>query len=495
MSEIELSRINETSYLNADNAGRYRAIMRVFYHADERMRNSLYQEDVLGLLRDEFPFYQDLDLSLLKQDLAQLVTWGNLEAVQDPKHVYTIAEYKNKRFRYSITPAAVEVERMVWRLENLQLQSSSLSSNYFLRLENQLKDMDKIPSMNETKVNDWWKLLMGDFRSMYDNYRDYLREFYSGSGEKILKSVEFVIHKDRFVAYLRDFILQLQPHTDRIAALLRRVDEAQKKTMLERIVQCQLNIPHLQTSQNDSYENDLRAQVFASWDSLEHWFLEKNGQPSESLRILNVTNDIIEKIIQNAALIVQLQNHRLSRQSEYARWIDLFDHCASLEDAHCLSAFLFGAKETRHFATNDDRSTDSINVSTKEEEPFVYLLSSHSRTNKIRSERGVYTENRLFQQQRREEYLIRMQKNREEIHQYIHDHRLVISEIGDVISTDLRQMILGWITNANMSAEKRSHTEYGQRYRLLREEGECILHCEDGDLTMPRYILVFEGDE
>lgn len=144
MSELELSRINETSYLNADNASRYRAIMRVFFHADERMRNSLYQEDVLGLLRDEFPFYQDLDPSLLKQDLAQLVTWGNLEAVQDPKHVYTIAEYKNKRFRYSITPAAVEVERMVWRLENLQLQSSSLSSNYFLRLENQLKELEHV---------------------------------------------------------------------------------------------------------------------------------------------------------------------------------------------------------------------------------------------------------------------------------------------------------------------------------------------------------------
>lgn len=66
----------------------------------------------------------------------------------------------------------------------------------------------------------------------------------------------------------------------------------------------------------------------------------------------------------------------------------MFDHCASLEDAHCLSAFLFGAKEARHFATEDDRSTDSINVSTKEEEPFVYLLSSHSRTSRIRRERG-----------------------------------------------------------------------------------------------------------
>lgn len=427
MSEIELSRINETSYLNADNAGRYRAIMRVFYHADERMQNSLYQEDVLRLLKEEFTLYQDLDPSQLKQDLAQLVAWGNLEAVQDPKHVYTIAEYKNKRFRYSITPAAVEVERMVWKLENLRLQSSSLSSNYFVRLENQLKNMDQIPSMNETGVNDWWKLLMEDFRCMYDNYRDYLREFYSGNGEKILKSVEFVIHKDRFVAYLRDFIVQLQQQTDRIALLLRRLDENQKQKMLERIVQCQLNIPHLETAQDDTYEKDLRAQIFTSWDSLEHWFLSKNGQPSESLRILDVTNDIIEKIIQNAALIVQLQNHRLSRQSEYARWIDMFDHCASLEDAHCLSAFLFGAKEARHFATEDDRSTDSINVSTREEEPFVYLLSSHSRTSRIRSERGVYTENRLFQQQRREEYLVRMQENRKEINRYIHHHRLVIA--------------------------------------------------------------------
>lgn len=88
----QLSKISETSYLNADNAERYRAIMRVFYHADQHYSDSLYKEDIMRLLKEEFPQYNDLSMDQLKLDLAQLAEWKNLEAVQDPRHVYTIAE-------------------------------------------------------------------------------------------------------------------------------------------------------------------------------------------------------------------------------------------------------------------------------------------------------------------------------------------------------------------------------------------------------------------
>ena len=36
-----------------------------------------------------------------------------------------------------------------------------------------------------------------------------MREFYSGRAEKILKSVEFILHKDRFITYLKDFVQEI----------------------------------------------------------------------------------------------------------------------------------------------------------------------------------------------------------------------------------------------------------------------------------------------
>ena len=58
----------------------------------------------------------------LKQDLNALVEWKNLTPLQDPKRVYTIADYKNKQFRYSMSEYAVEVERLTVRLENFILE-------------------------------------------------------------------------------------------------------------------------------------------------------------------------------------------------------------------------------------------------------------------------------------------------------------------------------------------------------------------------------------
>lgn len=45
---------------------------------------------------------------------------------------------------------------------------------------------------------------------------------------------------------------------------------------------------------------------------------------------------------------------------------------------------------------------------------------------------------------------------------------------------------------ANMSSQKIGQTEFGQEYRLIQEEGTCVLRCEDGDLTMPAYIMEFK---
>ena len=41
----------------------------------------------------------------------------NLTPIQDPGKVYTIADYKNKQYRYTMSEYAVEIERLTVRLE------------------------------------------------------------------------------------------------------------------------------------------------------------------------------------------------------------------------------------------------------------------------------------------------------------------------------------------------------------------------------------------
>ena len=75
---------------------------------------------------------------------------------------------------------------------------------------------------------------------------------------------------------------------------------------------------------------------------------------------------------------------------------------------------------------------------------------------------------------------------------YIKDNKVVFSEIEEVLTEDIRNTFLQWIVQANMNSQKTGRTEYGQEYRLVRNEGNCELQCEDGKLTMPAYVLEFK---
>ena len=194
-----LEPIQETVYLSASNAPQYRLIMRIFFMEYEKMHFQLYKEDVLEFMR-EYPEFSDYSMEQLKIDLEVLVGWKNLTPIQDPRRVYTIAEYKNKQYRYTMSEFAVEVERMTIKLENLFMEGGSLSTNYFVRIENALGEMMSMYNKDLKTINEWWNNLQEDFKRLNRNYQDYLREFYSGNSEKLLKSVEFVIHKDRFIS-------------------------------------------------------------------------------------------------------------------------------------------------------------------------------------------------------------------------------------------------------------------------------------------------------
>ena len=217
-----LESIQETIYLSAGNAPQYRRIMRIFFTEYEKMHFQLYKEDVLDLLR-EYPEFSDYSMEQLKSDLEALVGWKNLTPIQDPKRVYTIAEYKNKQYRYTMSEYAVEIERMTVKLENLFMDSGNLSMNYFVRIENALNEMEQIDRQELKAVNEWWSNLQEDFKRLNQNYQDYLREFYSGKSDKMLKSIEFVIHKDRFISYLQEFVQQLQNKSIRIENIIEKL--------------------------------------------------------------------------------------------------------------------------------------------------------------------------------------------------------------------------------------------------------------------------------
>ena len=483
--------INETSYLSVQNAPVYRKIMRCFYREYEKMHFQLYKEDVFRLLKEDEAFDM-YSMEQLVLDLEALVKWKNLTPIQDPGKVYTIADYKNKQYRYTMSEYAVEIERLTVRLENLFLESGNLSMNFFVRLERSLDETESMENAELRTVNEWWQTLQEDFKRLNQNYQDYLRDFYSGKTEKLMKSVEFMVHKDKFIKYLNEFVQELQRHSKRMEQLLEKNTERMENMILERVVESELDIPHALLEMHGNAEPSVRENVYGKWHSLKNWFVDGQGQECEAKKVLKITSDIIRNIIQNAALIVQVQNWGISRKDDYKKFLELFLKCEDLGEAHKLSAHVFGVQQIEHYKTNYPREEDGINNSVYQEDPSMFLLKPHTRGYRERKDRTGFADKSLEKMAQRESYLRRAQRQKEVVLRYIREQKIRFAEIDEVVSEDTRTIFLQWIAQANMSSEKTGRTEYGQEYRLKKKEGSCVLKCEDGNLKMPDYILEFK---
>lgn len=486
-----LDAISETSYLSVPNAGIYRKIMRCFYQEYEKMHFRMYKEDIYTLLKADSAF-ADYTMTQLEADLDALVRWKNLTPLQDPGKVYTIADYKNKQYRYTMSEYAVEIERLTLRLENLFIESGNLSTNFFVRIEKSLEDAELMRNAELKDVYEWWNLLQEDFKRLNQNYQDYLRDFYSGRAERLMKSVEFVLHKDKFIKYLTEFVQQLQHHSKKIEKILQQQVPLMEEIVLEKVIRSEYEIPHAFAELHDNLESSIRANVMGKWESLKRWFIDSQEGECESQKVLKITNDIIRSIIQNAALIVQLQNWGISRKDDYQKFLRMFLKCENMDDAHRLSAHVFGIQQIQHFKTNSPREEQNINVSVYEEKPIEFYIKPHTRVYREKKDKRGFHDRTLEKMQYRMAYLQDVKKQEEIVKRYVKGNKIVFSDIKEPISAVTRNMFLQWITLANMNSQRIGQTEFGQKYRLIQEAGTCILKCEDGDLKMPAYIMEFK---
>ena len=144
ISEKTTKKFVEASYLSADNSHRYRVILRIAYNEYEKMKFWLYKEDIYKIIKSINGF-QEYTLDNLKQDLDSLEAWGNFLTMQDTGRAKTLEEFKNRKFRYQISPNTIELERTMIKLENIKENArGSLEISLIERFKNTILSMKKI---------------------------------------------------------------------------------------------------------------------------------------------------------------------------------------------------------------------------------------------------------------------------------------------------------------------------------------------------------------
>ena len=484
-----LENISETRYLSADNYMVYRTIMRIFYLEHQKMHYQMDRNTVLSLLREQqlFAQYTPEQLNL---DLQQLVKWGNLTPIQDPRKPRTIAEFKNRQFQYMMSQSAIEIERMTITLENLSTRTAGLSASPFRRIREDLYKAERLDELSIREVHAWWEDLQEDFQRLSQNHQDYLREFYGPGMEMQMKSVDFIAYKQHLVHYLEDFIQDLQRSAAQIGAQVDRFSPEQTAHILELVQRSELEIPRPQSEQTPNWKNELHARCQGVWQSLSDWFI---GSNSTAQQVLNVTNEVIRRAVQNAALLVQMENMGVSNKAELNHLLTLFAGFQSLDEAHRLSALVFGVQQTRHFSFTAIRETERVDLSTYDEPPFEHLLQPRTRSYKPRLDRSGFADKSAEKAAQRQKILEAEQALRQEVLGYIRNGILDLAALDSPVSPDVRTVFLSWVAAANLSPDHRGRTQYGQSYTLQkRGDQTCNLICTDGTLTMPNCVLIFE---
>ena len=483
--------LTEAKYLNADNVSRYRCIMRIFFENYEKLRYWLYQEDVYAQMIQD-PFFADYKPEQCQQDLAMLVEWKNLNTIQDTRKVSSIEEFKNKKFRYQMSEYSVEIERLVIRLENLFIEGASLEPTLLERIRINVARFPQMADEDTDKVYTWWTDLNNDFVRLNQNYQDYIRDLNSVKAEEMMHTKQFLVFKDRLVEYLRNFIKGLQRNVGVIEEDLRMLDAEVKQQVFEKIIRYELLIPRMDVEISREL---IEEKTKGRYQSIYDWFVSANGEENEAGKLFDATNEIIRRITRYAAQLSEKNAFGANRREEYRKVAELFLRCDDVQQAHRMSAMVFGIERPYHLKGDLVRETDSMNLGVYEEQPFSVMLKPRVRTYREKSSRSAIRESAEEKQKTRQRMMEQQKEDAKKLRELERDGRIDFDGLP-VIEAHVREILLKWLSDAMEDPAGAARTEDGRRYVLdmSGKKERCVIHCEDGNFTMPKLAIVFQEE-
>lgn len=492
-SDKILKPIMETSYLTAENAYRYRAIIRIMFQNYEKIQYWVYPGEVYNEIKKDERF-SNYTFDECKRDFQALENWQNVIAMQDTTHVRTLEEYKNRNFRYQLTEYTVEIERLTLRLENLSLEGASLEPSLLERIRKSFMELEEIVGDTDEALSSWWNTLNEQFIRLNQNYQDYIRTLNSADSEEMMKTTQFLIYKDSIIDYLRKFIHSLQLNTGIIEKSIQRLDEVKIKNVLERITNYEMTIFRLgqPVSQEQLFDH-----MLGRWQSIYDWFVGNNGKQSESNRIFDITNESVRKITRYASQISEVYGSGLNRKDDYATLACLFGESETLNECHVLAAKVFGVTQPVHLKGLYERKTESTSSSVYDEEPFQEVLKSRKREKAKATKNSEIRDYQLEKSRMLSEILQRQEEEKELMNQYITNQIIDFETLG-MMQPKVRNILLRWLSKGLENSSKEVQTEDGRKYHVRLKDAErmIVLRAEDGTFEMPPYQIVFaEGEK
>ena len=486
-----MEKIWQSNYLVVENVDRYRLIMRYLYKRHRQMQGATYRPEVLEMMREDYSLdYSELEVD---QDLENLVKWGNLQKQQEMVRARSIEEYRNRNFRYQITEAGVLVEEMAYQLEHTKhVGRGSLSEKGFRKL---LELLQALIGEQSDPV-ELWRQIREEFRKIGEDTANYIGYITSPEVDSRMKTEQFLVYKDRFVSYLRDFISSVQSLTYEFQGIIKKLKIMDKEELIIGLYQKEQAIP---TFDGISLA-EVSEQVLGEFEALQNWFIGTTNRPSEYANLMTQTNQMITKITGLIYYYGQEIHQYQSRKKDYLQLAKWFAKAESLPEAQKMYAGIFGVSHSRHYFVSEGSDATNTRENSWELAPGKLHLSKRGRGARNEYRAHSVKLDKAIQQAKVTEYQKEQANHRQRIDAYFQEGQLDFSTVQN-LDRHSRQVFLKWISKAIASEraveqEEKSvicqkiSTELGFEVEVsVYPQERIIVSGEDGQLEMPKVIM------
>lgn len=354
------------SYLNAEKAEAYRAVMRVFVQAKARFALHLRPADV----RDSLAGKSTDGRETLEVDslLGKLCEWGNLAAHPDTADVTTVEDFYRPRHLYQLTGEGEAAERAIdFYFDSLkkpgELQTTALDD-----IRSLLRELELLAGeveLDGSKVHRVLKELSSRFEELTSRAHSFIGSLQRTIDLHGFALDAFLTYKQTLIDYLERFIGQLTVATVEIANHLLAIDKHGVDRLLG--VAAQRDLADAFNAQEGDHGIAL-AVWHGRWDGLRAWFLRQGGQLSQADVLRSRARAAIPALVNAVANLHDRRVNRSDRVQDLrvlARW---FAQAENDQQAHRLWRAAFALTPSRHLQVNEDtldaRDADPVTSAT-----------------------------------------------------------------------------------------------------------------------------------
>jgi uncharacterized protein (TIGR02677 family) len=332
-------------FTSGDRAGLYVSVLHAFGEANERLETALGIDDVRARLRS-VGWLDALEDDDLTAALDQLKSWNLVDVIQNHSENYrTAREYERRNLQYSLTRQGEAAFAGVVHAMGVLASTGALQTAVLDAISDRLGDLvHELGADSDRRIFTTLTELEGHLEALRGNTKQF-----NGELQRLLRTdgadlATFHEVKGATVAYLQEFLTDLEHRTHAIASRIQGVEDIGVGLMHQRAL-LGAELPSLSgTDPGPAWLVHRRAR----WDGLRAWFLPADGSQPRVEQLRQVARRAIIALLQVLDRITESRRRASSAVGDFrelARW---FTVVPAQDDLHRLWSTVFGLSSARH---------------------------------------------------------------------------------------------------------------------------------------------------